>query len=108
MQKVINFLEAHINGKAILQDEDRPSTDEMLAASWVLSHYQSSVDVDHIRVGKAPLTNLEILLLALGEQGGTVIEVARRLMVTPGTIIEATPDMLRDLCRTAQRVRMMP
>jgi len=54
------------------------------------------------------LSNTEILCFVLGWQGGTVHQVAQCLMVTTDTILKADANVMHDLCRTAQKVRMMP
>ena len=58
--------------------------------------------------GMTKLSNTEVICFVLGQQGGTVHDIARRLMVSVDTIITADADIMRDLCRAAQRVALMP
>lgn len=54
---------------------------------------------------KQTLSNTEILLFVIGWQGGTVHQLARELMVTGDTILNADREAMEHLCRVAQRIR---
>lgn len=67
--------------------------------------YLSKLSNKRTRAVERKLTNLEILCFVLGQQGGTVHQVARDLSVTANEILEADYEKMQELCRAAQKVK---